>query len=204
MDNIEKESKKLHTILSENPIAARNAASDFLYQLDVRDQWQNKRLVDPDSGRVQRHFTANGNKYTIYEADAPLSLQRQTKLRQMVVLAGYDLTLSDLTRQLNEMRNKIDAFATEKKGIYDLAVMVQSMLQSITNAKRDYTFSVWACTTFILREGESLTEYDESLQQAKVDDWNKEGIHPADFFFLALRQESALNELSTQLLAKLL
>lgn len=196
--------KQIHTILISNPIAARNAASDFLHSLDVRDQWQQKRIVDHETGAVQRHFVANGQKYTVYEADAPLSLARQTKLRQMVALAGYDMTLSDLTRQLSEMRKKIDEFAASKTGIYDLATQVQSMLQSITAAKRDYTFSIWACTTFILREGESLTEYDEGLQQAKIDDWNAEGIHPSDFFFLALKQESELNELSSKLLARLL
>jgi hypothetical protein len=196
--------KEIHTILSQNPIAARIAASDFLYSLDVRDAWKAKRIVDHETGRAQRHFTANGNKYTIYEADAPLSLQRQTKLRQLVVLAGYDMTLSDLTRQLNEMRAKIDAFANTKTGIFDLATQVQSMLQSIANAKRDYNFSIWACTTFVLREGESLTEYDEQLAAQKVEDWNTEGIHPADFFFLALQQEAQLNELSSKLLARLL
>ena len=181
-----------------NPKAAIAAASEFLHRANITDAQGVTRIVDPATGQYQRHFMANGNRYTILDAGEPICLTRQNMIRKMCALIGFDLSLPSMRQDLEAMKADIDRFHATKTGIFDLTIKVGSMLDRVTNLgeAKDWTPSLWACAGFIIREGEDISKYDQTQAEEKIKDWDVSNLFLYDFFFLALRWEQRWNELS--------
>lgn len=187
---------QLYQMLSEHADLneAKQIALRFL-EANNRDADGFKRIVDPVTMRWQKEFTANGNKYRIIDPKDGTSLKRYSQMRSMLAVVGRNATLSDQLRELDQLKSLLDEFVNNKKGIVDLSVHVENMRQSVARANRDWHFSTWAATYFILREGEDASVFDEGVAQSKIEDWNTENINAEDFFLCCLMWEQRRNEM---------
>lgn len=184
-----------------DPAHAIEAAALYLENVQLLDAANAVRIVTPE-GRIIKRFEANGHWYTVHDAQSNIGLVRQTKAQQMAALVGLDLDLPGIVSELRGMADLINA-AQGKPQHFELSVSIHKIMERLTHAGRNYTYSVAACTAFILRDGEPMHEYDDGLAEQKIADWNAAGIHIADFFFLALNFQQGLTEKLAHYAAKL-
>lgn len=173
---------------------ARAAALRFLEDTG-KDVDGFKRIVDMNTGRWQETFTANGHKYRIIDPEQGITLTRYTQLRAALAVVGRDQTLSEQADQLTRAKGLVESIGKGKDGIVQLSVILEDMVQSIHRGNRKWHFSFWAATLFIIREGEILDTYDETLAGRKIEDWNAEKINAVDLFFCCLMWEKRWNTL---------
>lgn len=146
-----------------------------------------KHIIDHKTLKFERQFKANGVQYVIRTPEEGMGLYRwQLFSSKFFPLAGLDTTLGQLrmwNRQALEEANKI---GTQYQNLSGLFAALANFDEAIRRTERNWDFSLYAATLFITRPGESLDEWTEGQAEAKIEDWRKEGIHEADFFFLAM------------------
>lgn len=141
-----------------------------------------KRLPRDNRGQFKREFLANGNRYVIRTQEEGIGIMRYCRLLNMSSVWGMQ---ADLASQLRAWRNAVGAIdrAINGKGSYgDFYAIAQNAVDGVNRSgQTDYLYTYWACCLFIVRDGEDMTAFVEADQQAKIDDWNSEGIHEEDF-----------------------
>jgi len=187
-----------------DPEEARQAAMALLYEIEQRQPSEWMHIVDPNTGQIQRYFTANGTKYTVLTAQDRTSIFRTTEFRKMALLVGSEPTLSTLIERLTNLQRLINTTTAASTPLYELSIGIENIRQSLREAANDWTPSLRACTYFIVTEGEDLATYDPAHAEKKILDWNEAGIHPPDFFFLALNMEQELSASAARLLTQFL
>lgn len=148
---------------------------------------QIKRLPRNEDGSISNKFPANGQKYTIRTAEDGIGVFRFSKLNQFGVIVGGNITfaeylefLSDISelQLIDEPAKVIKARTIEK------CALQKQKVQQFDQSR--YEAALYMATIFIVREGEDLSTWNQTLAKQKIDDWNKEGYHEDDFFVLAL------------------
>ena len=153
-----------------------------------------RHIVDPDTGRWQNVFETKKHTYRIISPSDGVSLRRYTKLRQSLSVVLNDANFSDQIQNINTAQKLVDQIATTKEGVVKLSVVLENMKQGIIKSDRNWHFSAYAATLFIIRDGEDVSTYDESIAEEKIADWNEANINASDFFFCCLLWENRWNE----------
>ena len=179
--------------LHADPMEARRVALQFLNET-ATDSEGFRHIVDVETGRWQTDFEANGNTYKILSPSDGMSLRRYTKLRAALSIAGNDATFGEQKQNIDRAIKLIDQVATQKTGMVELSVILTNMSQAILRSDRKWHYSAWAATLFIIRKGENVSEYDETLAEEKISDWNAANINASDFFFCCWLWEKQWNE----------
>ena len=144
------------------------------------------RLVDPASGRWVSEFEAGGKKYYVRSPKEGISLYRYTKLKQMLSVVGFDATFAEQMSALTRMLDFANSLVTKEPKLDKLFAEIENMRQSINNTSRNWDFSYYAATLFIVTADEDLATWDERLADEKIAAWNAAGYHEHDFFLLVM------------------
>ena len=179
--------------LHADPMEARRVALQFLNET-ATDSEGFRHIVDVETGRWQTDFEANGNTYKILSPSDGMSLRRYTKLRSALAVVGSDATFGEQMQNINQAKTLVDQIVTQKTGVVQLSVILENMGQAIARSDRKWHFSAWAATLFIIRKGEDVSQYDETLAEEKINDWNAANINASDFFFCCWLWEKRWNE----------
>lgn len=153
-----------------------------------------KRIVDPETGIWASQFTANGNKYYIRSVEDGLGFKRYTQLKKMLSVVGFNATYSEQLGVLARMTEAANSLVTKAPRLNELFHEIANMQKAIELSEREWDFSMYAATLFIVRNGEDLSTWDEALANEKISDWHAEGLYEMDFFFLVMYWGSRLNE----------
>lgn len=134
-----------------------------------------------------KSFTANGNEYFIEMGG--ISMERFIEYEKLQVELGYGVTfiqLYELIKESYELCNK-QKFA-------DLAVKLYNVLQGIKNFEERRTPAFELCALFINTKDENRGIINSDMINAKIKDWEAEGLDSVPFFQLAV---SSLQNFST-------
>ena len=156
------------------------------------------RLIDPNSGQWVPEFVANKKTYFIRDPEQGIGLLRYAKLKQMLSIIGFDATYPDQLAALNRMNDAANTLVTEKPRLDILFTEIQNMRAAISKTDREWDYSVYAATLFIVTADEDLSTWTEELAEKKIADWNKAGYHEHDFFLLVMFWGSRLAERSNK------
>lgn len=186
-------SKELHTMLLNSDTAAAQEAA-LLFLEGIRSESGAKHIFDAATMRWHPTFTANGTKYRVVPAGDGIPLFRYTKLRTFLSMVGADATLSEQMANNEKAKRLIDKIVLQKEGVVELAALVTNQGEALIRTERNWHYSAYAATLFIVTEGEDLTTWDEALAERKIADWNTEGIDAMDFFLACWVWEYKRNE----------
>jgi hypothetical protein len=194
--------KELHTMLLNSDTAAAQEAA-LLFLEGIRSESGAKHIFDAATMRWHPTFTANGTKYRVIPPGDGITLLRYTKLRTFLSMVGMDATLSEQMANVEKAKRLIDKIVNDKQGVVDLAVLITNMGEALIRTDRNWHYSTYAATLFIVTEGEDLGAWDEALAERKIADWNSEGIEAADFFLACWLWEAKWNEKLQQFAVRL-
>ena len=134
-----------------------------------------KKEIDFSKGE----FEANGVKYFI---DYKLSIARNREFERLQARLGFGTDFKTLHDNIGKAINLING-GKQVEG----HAMLYNIYEMIAHKLEDrYDPALLICALFINKEGEDLAKYDEKLDKAKIDDWEKEGLKMNDFFAFAL------------------
>lgn len=195
------DAKEILTLLRRYPdkIGAEKIALAVLGD-DARHWWQQrtkdpiKGIVDTETGKYKTPFTANGVKYHIRSVREGLGFTRYKLLKQMLSVVGFNATFAEQVQSFDRLTKAANSLVTKEPRMDELFREIENFKQAISKADRTWDYSFYAATLFIVREGEDLTEWNESMANEKIADWQKEGLHEHDFFFLVMFMASQLAE----------
>lgn len=137
-------------------------------------------------------FIANGNKY-FFEFDLPIARYRVYEELQYLIAYGMNVEkLADALRKIIEVNSGPDVIGAIKETHEIATNALYSMGRNL--AKREHEIFLFA-TLFIVREGEDLAQWSESIAKEKIKDWEVEGIAASSFFLLAMKQISGFQQL---------
>lgn len=195
-------SKQIGLLLRRHPNAqaAQEAALSFLGP-DARSWWSHRaqtaagRIVDPETGKWKTPFNANGQRYHIVSPEEGIGIERYSMFKQMVSVVGFNATYAQQLEALNRMIGVYNRMAQGEKCAFELGIEIENMRRAISKADKNYDYSFYAATLFVLRDGEKTTDaWSESLANEKIADWVAEGLAPEDFFLLVMLRASLLTE----------
>lgn len=101
-------------------------------------------------------------------------------------LAGLDSPLGQLRHWNQQALQEANKIGTQHQQLSKLFEALGNFDEAMRRTDRNWDFSLYAASLFITRKGEDLNEWTEAEAEEKVEDWRKEGIHEADFFFLVM------------------
>jgi len=148
-----------------------------------------KNLPRKENGDYAREFKANGNKYIIRTADEGIGILRWSKLQLMSSVMGYGADIAKLEQGFSKLGDLFNGFVKNKNTVFEIAAHINEMRSGMVDeSRRNYSYVFWTACLFIVREGEDMTKFIEEEQEAKIDDWNKEGISETDLFDLTKKK----------------
>ena len=146
-----------------------------------------KHIIDHKTLKFETKFKANGTEYHIRTVDEGIGLYRwQLFSSKFFPLAGLDTTLGQLRAWNQEALAEANKIGTQHQNLSALFKALANFDEAMRRTDRNWDFSLYAATLIINRKGENLDEWTEADAETKIADWRKEGIHEADFFFLAM------------------
>lgn len=196
------DTKEISTLLRRHPDAekARDAALSLLGP-DARAWWSHRaqapigRIVDPETGKWQTPFTANGKRYHIISPEEGIGIDRYSRFKQMISVVGFNATYTEQLEALNRMILVYNRMAQGEKCAFEIALEIEAMRRAISKVDRNYDYAFYAATLFIMRDGEKATDqWTEQEANEKIADWAAEGLLPEDFFLLVMLRASSLSE----------
>lgn len=133
---------------------------------------QQVRTLDPNC----RAFEANGRKYIVHNMLTVDGYRRMEELRLEMETGN---SAGDLTKLLGKTAGFL-----QKGNTYDASVTIYNAL-NIAERMREQRPPAWllTLTLFVRPEGSDLSTWDESVAEASIQDWNKEGIGIDTLFF---------------------
>lgn len=153
------------------------------------------RIVDPQTGKWQTPFMANGKRYHIISPEEGVGIDRYSRFKQMISVVGFNATYTEQLEALNRMIAVYNRMAQGEKCAYEIALEIESMRKAITKTDKNYDYAFYASTLFIMREGEKATDtWSEAEANEKIADWAEEGLMPEDFFLLVMLRAASLQE----------
>jgi hypothetical protein len=194
-------SKEILTLLLKHP--ERDNVQDIALSIlgkDTRDWYTARgetalgRIVDPDSGKWKTPFMANGVKYHIRSVKEGLGFIRYKQMRQMLSVVGFNATYADQVQALQRMIKAANTLVTKEPKLDQLFFEIENMKQAIQKADKEWDYSLYAATLFIIREGEDVGTWSESIANEKISDWQAEGLHEFDFFTLVMLYAMQLSQ----------
>lgn len=194
-------SKELLALLMRYP--DKETAKDIALSVlgkDTREWYDNRgktelgHIVDPNTGKWKTPFMANGKKYYIRSVREGLGLVRYKQMRMMLSVVGFNATYADQLQALNRMIKAANTLVTKEPRLDNLFLEIENMKQAIQNADKEWDFSLYAATLFIVRDGEDINTWNENLANEKIADWHAEGLHEFDFFTLVMLYAMQLNQ----------
>lgn len=194
--------KEIATLLRRHPSrdAVQEAALSVL-GADAKAWWSHRsetpvgRIVDPETGKWQTPFIANGRRYHIVSPEEGIGIERYSRFKQMISVVGFNATYSEQLQALNRMIEVYNRMAQGEKCAHELALEIESMRRAITKTDKNYDYAFYTATLFILRDGEKSTDpWTEQEANEKIADWAEEGLMPEDFFWLVMLRASSLTE----------
>lgn len=141
-------------------------------------------------------FVANGKRYS-FQLDLPISRWNEyKKLKTILQFAGKEE--SDLFEDFKAIYENVNGNQLDRHRILELCHNNMHGLNYCIDKYYDAVFHLAAL--FINGENEDPTLFDNSLNEVKISDWEKEGYSAASFFGLAA---SLVKNLQTDLLDSL-
>ena len=148
-----------------------------------------KNLPRKENGDYAREFKANGNKYIIRTADEGIGILRWSKLQLMSSVMGYGADIAKLEQGFAKLGDLFNGFVKNKNTVFEIAAHINEMRSGMVDeSRRNYSYVFWTACLFIVRENEDMSKFIEEEQEAKIDDWNKEGISETDLFDLTKKK----------------
>lgn len=146
-----------------------------------------KHIIDHKTLKFDTKFKANGTEYRIRTVDEGIGLYRwQLFHSKFFPLSGADTTLGQLRSWNQQAITEANKIGTQHQNLSGLFSALANFDEAMRRTDRNWDFSLYAATLLITRKGEDLNEWTEGDAEAKIEDWRKEGIHEADFFFLVM------------------
>ncbi len=196
------DAKEIRSLLRRHPNQEEvQAAALALLGADAQAWWSHRaqtpvgRIIDPETGKWQTPFTANGKRYHIISPEEGVGIDRYSRFKQMISVVGFNATYTEQLEALNRMIGVYNRMAQGEKCAFEIALEIESMRRAITKVDKNYDYALYAATLFIMRDGEKVTDaWSESEANEKIGDWVAEGLLPEDFFLLVMLRASSLNE----------
>lgn len=163
-----------------------------------------KRLPRRDDGTYKAEFEANGVKYRIRTADEGVSIARFNEYQKMAGMMGFGATFQKLYENHQKAIKLANGVVSKENTFTDLVLHLNAIQEGILKASEERnSIALYICSLFIVREGEDLTTWSMELARDKIDDWNREGYHAEDFFFLALTSVGGFKNAYLELIERL-
>lgn len=134
-----------------------------------------------------KSFTANGKTYNIEMGG--ISMNRFIMYEKLQIELGYGVTFIQMYDALKECYE-----LTNKQKFADLAVKLYNILQSVKTFEERRTPAFELCALFINETNEDRAVITKDMIDAKILDWEDEGLDAIPFFQLAV---SSLQSFST-------
>ncbi len=123
-------------------------------------------------------FEANGKKYLI---ETTLSIGRYRKYEEIEIETGYGRSFKDL---YDNVRQAYDDLNKSKPA--DASVKLYNLINGITDPKKKEPFVLRYCALFMNTEEEERASITDDQIQAKISDWQQEGLDIDPFFQFAI------------------
>lgn len=198
--------KEITALLIKHPNKdAVSQASLAVLGKDTREWYESRgktelgRIVDEKTGKWKTPFMANGVKYHIRTVGEGLGLVRYKQMRMMLSIVGFNATYAEQVQALQRMIKAANTLVTKEPRLDNLFLEIENMKQAVQKADKEWDYSLYAATLFILREGEDVNTWNESMANEKIADWQAEGLHEFDFFTLVMLYAMRLNQWWEQL-----
>jgi len=208
----EQEVKKYLDGIKDKSAAVRGALAylgdDALAWWQYRHRDKRTHIVDPETGKWVSEFQANGQTYYIRGPKDGIGLRRYAMLKKMLSVVGFDASFPEQMQLLGEVRQELEKVAQGQARFFTAVEKVLNMQKAIEQTNdRNYDFSLYTASLFVVRKGEDLAAHTDELAEEKIKDWEAAGIHEEDFFFLVLlwgmESRKRLETSRAQLLARL-
>lgn len=129
-------------------------------------------LKKPDEKELS--FNANGKKYTIEQS---ISFERYKLYQKLQIECGYDVSFYGMFEALQKL------YALQNEGkLADAAVLTHNLMSGISNIDKRQVPVLEMCALFINTETEDRKIITQEIVDAKIKDWQEEGI-AVDYFF---------------------
>lgn len=123
-------------------------------------------------------FMANGIKYLVYP---DLSVERFEQYEILQCQVSWGVGFQELYDSIVQAFNLLDKGRPASAG-----VVLNNVLTGVGRGLEKRTSpALLLATLFVVREGENLATWDETLAIEKINDWKAEGYAAADFFSFA-------------------
>jgi hypothetical protein len=175
-------------------IALALLGDDARYWWNQRAKDPIKGIVDTQTGKYKTPFTANGVKYHIRSVREGLGFTRYKLLKQMLSVVGFNATFAEQMQAFDRLVKAANSLVSKEPKLDELFKEIENLRQAVNKTDRTWDYSFYAATLFIVREGEDLNDWNESMANEKIADWQAEGLHEHDFFFLVMFTASQLTE----------
>ncbi len=130
-----------------------------------------------------KYIAANGRKYYIQD---DLSVARYMKYEELAMTLTLgrspDAIYEGLSKAYTALTSGNDLLKGHKTAVEQIYNMMHGV-KSLAETPEDHNMLLF-CTLFINREDEDITEWDERLALAKIEDWKKAGLSMQLFFSL--------------------
>jgi hypothetical protein len=148
-----------------------------------------KNLPKKENGDYAREFMANGNKYIILSPEEGIGIIRWSKLQLMSSVLGYGTDLASLEQGFTKLAQMFNGFVKGNNTIFEIATHINEMRAGmVEESRRNFSYVFWTACLFIIKEGEDMTKFVEAEQEAKIEDWNKEGINEQEILDLTKKK----------------
>jgi len=146
-----------------------------------------KDLPRNDQGILLSEFKANGKRFIIRSPEEAVGIYRFGQMEKMGGALGMGTSFKQLVKAIKQNEDiafeDIPAALKVKKMLMNNSAILEGIKST---AKDRYSMAFIMCTLFIVRPEEDLTNWNKDYANAKIDDWNKEGLNEQDFLELAL------------------
>lgn len=127
-----------------------------------------------------KEFTANGKTYRI---ESSLSFDRWRDMQRIEAELSFASTMEQQREGIKRIYQALNA----KEGLADAAVIAKNMLIGAASIDEKWIPTILKlCALFVNEVDEDRRTITQAQIEAKIRDWNEEGIEAVSFFKLAL------------------
>lgn len=143
------------------------------------------RLRELELGK-QLFVLGNGNQYFI---EPHVSAARFKEMQLLEVDLGFDMDYKKISERLGEAYEHLN-----NQNFADAAVEIRNIMDGVAMTENKHMPIMRYCAMFLNRAGEDRRIVDELVVDAKIKDWEDEGITYHSFFLLAINMVRGLKE----------
>lgn len=146
------------------------------------------RLLPREPGnpnKFMQQFKTDVHTYQII-GDAGLGFERYTLFQKLSLKRGFGRDFAQIYEALEKIKLGIAGETTVARLRADSIVSITALQDSVADfGNEQFDAALWLCTLFVLREGEDVASYSETVAEEKIKDWAAYGYSELDFFFLS-------------------